>query len=52
MFIFAPPAQAVVPLAGAKNEYFPVNRVYCVGRNYAEHDKEMGGTGNTTPCFS
>ena len=51
MFVFAPAPQAVVPVSGEKNVYFPVNRVYCVGRNYADHDKEMGGTGKTTPCF-
>ena len=51
MFVFAPAPQAVVPVSGEKNVFFPVNRVYCVGRNYADHDKEMGGTGKTTPCF-
>ena len=34
----APPSVAVVG-AGAR---FPVNRIFCVGRNYAEHAKEMG----------
>lgn len=42
MFVFAPAPQAVVPVSGEKNVFFPVNRVYCVGRNYADHDKEMG----------
>lgn len=32
-------------------ERFPVRRVYCVGRNYAEHSKEMGGTGKEEPFF-
>lgn len=32
-------------------ERFPVRRVYCVGRNYAEHSKEMGGTGREVPFF-
>ncbi|KAA0911688.1 fumarylacetoacetate hydrolase family protein [Pusillimonas sp. ANT_WB101] len=30
---------------------FPVRRVYCVGRNYAEHAKEMGFTGREDPFF-
>ncbi|WP_322994896.1 fumarylacetoacetate hydrolase family protein [Castellaniella sp.] len=30
---------------------FPVRRVYCVGRNYAEHSREMGGTGRELPFF-
>ena len=34
------PTQAAVPVAGGGS--FPVRRVYCVGRNYAEHAREMG----------
>ena len=34
------PVQATVPVAGGGS--FPVRRVYCVGRNYAEHAREMG----------
>lgn len=30
---------------------FPVRRVYCVGRNYAAHAQEMGGTGREDPFF-
>jgi fumarylpyruvate hydrolase len=30
---------------------FPVRRVYCVGRNYVEHAKEMGFTGREAPFF-
>ncbi len=51
MFAFAPAAQSVVPVAGRPDVLFPVHRIYCVGRNYAEHDLEMGGTGRGTPCF-
>jgi fumarylpyruvate hydrolase len=43
------PAQAVVPVAGGGG--FPVHRIYCVGRNYAEHAKEMGHTGREPPFF-
>lgn len=32
-------------------ERFPVRRVYCVGRNYADHAKEMGDTGREPPFF-
>ena len=42
MFVFAPAPQAVVPVSGEKNVFFPVDRVYCVGRNYADHYKEKG----------
>ncbi|KAK79472.1 FAH family protein [Bordetella holmesii CDC-H635-BH] len=46
-----PPTPAVaVPVAGS-NASFPVRRVYCVGRNYAEHAKEMGFTGREEPFF-
>ena len=38
--VIAPPAQAVVPVVGGGS--FPVRRIYCVGRNYAEHAREMG----------
>ncbi len=30
---------------------FPVRRIYCVGRNYVEHAKEMGFTGREAPFF-
>ena len=46
-----PPApQASVPVAGTADR-FPVHRIYCVGRNYAEHAKEMGFTGREPPFF-
>ena len=32
-------------------ERFPVRRIFCVGRNYVEHQKEMGGDGRETPFF-
>lgn len=40
-YVIAPPAQASVPVAGGGR--FPVRRIFCVGRNYAEHVREMGG---------
>jgi fumarylpyruvate hydrolase len=46
-----PPAPAVsVPVVG-RAERFPVRRIYCVGRNYVEHAKEMGFTGREPPFF-
>src|SRR5690606_37993436 len=41
---------AAIPVAGS-DAVFPVRRVYCVGRNYAEHAKEMGFTGREEPFF-
>ena len=39
-YVIPAPAQAYVPVEGGGR--FPVRRVYCVGRNYAEHAREMG----------
>ena len=47
--VFAPPAAVTVPVAGGGE--FPVHRIYCVGRNYAEHAQEMGFTGREPPFF-
>ena len=49
-FPFPPAAPAVVPIAGSE-DMFPVHRIYCVGRNYADHAKEMGATGREAPFF-
>jgi len=49
-FAFAPPAVVSVPVLG-RAERFPVHRLYCVGRNYEEHAKEMGFTGREPPFF-
>ena len=40
-FIFTPPATVGIPIKGS-NKVFPVHRIYCVGRNYANHAIEMG----------
>lgn len=40
-FVIPPPAPVAVPVDGGG--LFPVRRVYCVGRNYAAHVREMGG---------
>ena len=39
-----------VPVAGTDEQY-PVRHIYCVGRNYAEHAKEMGGDATKEPPF-
>ena len=39
-----------VPVAGS-TDVFPVRHIYCVGRNYAEHAKEMGGDATKEPPF-
>ena len=44
----APPA--VVPVKGS-DKAFPIHRIYCVGRNYHEHTKEMGGDTRDPPFF-
>ncbi|MDO9357727.1 MAG: fumarylacetoacetate hydrolase family protein [Polaromonas sp.] len=49
-FVFTPPPLISVPVVGS-SERFPVRRVYCVGRNYEEHAKEMGFTGREPPFF-
>lgn len=43
-------AQPFVPIAGS-NEVFPVRRIYCIGRNYAAHAREMGSDPTREPPF-
>jgi fumarylpyruvate hydrolase len=49
-YVFAAPPQAVVPVDGS-TDLFPVHRIYCVGRNYADHAKEMGFAEREAPFF-
>src|SRR5689334_13109308 len=49
-FAFSPPAQAAVAIVG-RSERFPVHRIYCVGRNYAAHAREMGQDPEREPPF-
>jgi fumarylpyruvate hydrolase len=49
-YAFEPTPVVSVPVVG-KAERFPVHRIYCVGRNYEEHAKEMGFTGREPPFF-
>ena len=45
-----PPQQPSVAVAG-ESARFPVRRIYCVGRNYAAHVREMGGNPEREPPF-
>ncbi|MCU0969232.1 MAG: fumarylacetoacetate hydrolase family protein [Rubrivivax sp.] len=47
--VFPAPPRVVLPVVGGGA--FPVRRVYCVGRNYAEHAREMGASGREPPFF-
>lgn len=49
-FVFPAPATVSVPVEGTSDR-FAVRRIYCVGRNYEEHAKEMGFTGREPPFF-
>ncbi len=44
------PAPTLLPVQGGEDS-FPVRRVYCVGRNYAEHAREMGHDPEREPPF-
>lgn len=48
--VFTPAPTVSLPVNG-RAERFPVHRIYCVGRNYEEHAKEMGFTGREPPFF-
>ncbi len=48
-YVIPAAAPATVPVAGGGE--FPVHRIYCVGRNYADHAVEMGFTGREPPFF-
>ena len=49
-YVFDPEAQVAVPVAGS-DALFPVRRIYCVGRNYAAHAREMGADERDPPFF-
>ena len=48
--IFTPPAQPAIPVEDSALA-FPVRRIWCVGRNYADHAREMGGDPRREPPF-
>ncbi len=50
-FVFPPSDPVSLPVVGT-DARFPVRRIYCVGKNYAEHVREMGGdTSRSEPIF-
>ena len=49
-YVFSAPPVVSIPVVG-KGTRFPVHRIYCVGRNYEDHAKEMGFTGREPPFF-
>jgi fumarylpyruvate hydrolase len=49
-YVFAPPQQPSVPVAGG-DDRLPVRRIFCVGRNYAAHAREMGRDPDREPPF-
>ena len=49
-FVFEAPTQASVAVSGEQAR-FPVRRIFCVGRNYAEHAREMGRDPDREPPF-
>ena len=40
--VIAAPPQPRIPVRGQSDRFFPVHRIYCVGRNFADHAREMG----------
>ncbi len=46
-YVFSPPDQPAVVVQGGG--LFPVRRIFCIGRNYADHVREMGGDPKETP---
>ena len=50
-YVVAPSVSPVIPVSGSE-QMFPVHRIYCVGKNYAAHVREMGSDPQRdTPCF-
>lgn len=49
-YIIDPAPQVTLPVVG-ESAKFPVNNIYCVGRNYADHAIEMGGDPNREAPF-
>jgi len=49
-YVIPPPAQAAIAVAG-NDKGFPVRRIWCVGRNYVEHIREMGQDERLPPFY-
>jgi fumarylpyruvate hydrolase len=50
LYVIQKPPRPALPVVGT-DDLFPVRRVYCVGRNYAAHAREMGHDPNREPPF-
>ena len=49
-YVIPQPVQPSLPVKGT-NARFPVRRIYCIGRNYADHAVEMGHDPDKEPPF-
>src|SRR3954469_1643381 len=49
-YVIPAPAQPALAIAGS-TKMFPVRRIWCVGRNYLEHIREMGNDEREPPFF-
>jgi fumarylpyruvate hydrolase len=49
-YLFDAPATPSAPIAG-RSERLPIRRIYCVGRNYVAHAREMGADEREPPFF-
>jgi fumarylpyruvate hydrolase len=49
-YVISPPPQAAIAVAGS-DKVFPVRRIWCVGRNYIEHIREMGQDERLPPFY-
>ncbi len=49
-YAITPPAAVTLPVEGT-DDLFPVGRLFCIGRNYAEHAREMGHDPDREPPF-
>jgi len=49
-YVFSPPPVASIAVSGS-DDRFPVRRIFCVGRNYAAHAREMGKDPDREPPF-
>ena len=49
-YVFQPAPQAAVPVRGS-SQLYAVTRIFCVGRNYAAHAREMGADPDREPPF-
>ena len=49
-YVISPPVVPSLPVAGSQAR-FPVRRIFCVGRNYADHAREMGHDPDREPPF-